>query len=177
MRRTEASLQSFTKWQRDLDALRQALADGDPELRMRCAAHLRQFIDRIEVFAVGYQVEADPDAPPATTRKPYNGKPQCPATKPDSDEHFADYVEALLDDAGLEYPAGFLDYVTKRRMSKEGRFYRIHYRTGTTLDVVPPGSLATGEALVRDGRRQPGWRFVRPSIDRLLEEHVSGGDF
>jgi hypothetical protein len=138
---------------------------------MRCAAHLRQFIDRIDVLDVGYQVEADPDAPPATTRKPYNGKPRCPALKPDSDEHFADYVEALLDDAGLDYPAGFLDYVTKRRMSKEGRFYRIPYRPGATLDVVPPGSLATGEALVRDGRRQPGWRFVRPSIDRLLREY------
>jgi len=53
LRRTERNLKSFKKWQRDLDALRQALADGDPEVRMRCAAHLRQFIDRIEVFAVG----------------------------------------------------------------------------------------------------------------------------
>ena len=70
LRRTERNLKSFTKWQRDLDALRQALADGDPELRMRCAAHLRQFIDRIEVFAVGYQVAGRPRRPARTAKEP-----------------------------------------------------------------------------------------------------------
>jgi hypothetical protein len=89
-------------------------------------------------------------------------------------EDFAEQVEAVFDDAGLEYPkgvAGFLDYVTKRRMSKEGRFYRIHYRTGATVDVVPPGSLATGLELVRDDRRKAGSRFIRPSIERLWREY------
>ena len=176
LRRTERNLKSFTKWQRDLDALRQALADGDPELRMRCAAHLRQFIDRIEVFAVGYQERADPDAPPARPRSQMtaDGKLKYIASEAERTENFAEQVEAVFDDAGLEYPegfAGFLDYVTKRRMSKEGRFYRIHYRTGATVDVVPPGSLATGLELVRDDRRKAGWRFVRPSIDRLWREY------
>jgi len=56
-------------------------------------------------------------------------------------------------------------------MSREGRFYRVHFTTGATADLVPPGSLASGKELVTvDGRRQAGWRFVSPAIDRLWRE-------
>ena len=105
LRRAESSLKSFTKWQRDLDALRQALADGDPELRMRCAAHLRQFIDRIEVFAVGYQERADPDAPPARPRsqKTADGRLKYIAREAECTEDFAEHIEVVIDEAGLEY--------------------------------------------------------------------------
>ncbi len=102
-----------------------------------------------------------------------DGRLKCVVGEAQRTERFADYIDAVLGDAGLEYPAGFLEYVTKRRMSKEGRFYRIHYRTGATLDVVPPGSLATGWELVRDDRRKAGWRFVRPDMDRLWRDYAA----
>jgi len=38
----------------------------------------------------------------------------------------------------------FLHDLTKRRVSKEGRFYRVHFVTGRKVDLVPPGSLAGG---------------------------------
>ncbi len=106
-----------------------------------------------------------------------DGRLKCVAREADCNETLAEKIEAVFDEASLEYPpgfAGFLEHVTKRRMTKEGRFYRIHYRTRATVDVVPPGSLATGWELVHDDRRQAGWRFVRPSIDRLLREWAEG---
>ena len=98
-----------------------------------------------------------------------DGRLKCVARGADGTENFAEKIEAVFDEAGLEYPEGlvaFLDHVTNR-MSKEGRFCRIHHRTGATADVAPPGSLATGWARVRDDRRKADWRFVRPDIDRL----------
>ena len=76
-----------------------------------------------------------------------DGRLKCVARGADRTENLAEKTEAVFDEASLEYPegfSGFLEHVTERRMSKEGRFYRIHHRTGATLDVVPPGSLATG---------------------------------
>ncbi len=61
----------------------------------------------------------------------------------------------------------FLDYVTKRRMSKEGRFLRVRFKTGAEVDLVPKGSLASGHELIQNSRRKAGWRFVSPGIDRL----------
>jgi hypothetical protein len=110
--------------------LRRALADDNPELRMRCAADLRQFIERIEVFAVGYQERADSDAPPARAKSQMtaNGKPKYIAREAECTEDFAEYIDAVLDEAGLASPegfSGFLDHVTERRMSKEGRMRRM----------------------------------------------------
>lgn len=61
----------------------------------------------------------------------------------------------------------FLRYVTKRRMTKEGRFLWLRFRTGAKVDVVPTGSIASGYQLVQDGRRKAGWRFGSPDVDRL----------
>jgi hypothetical protein len=90
-------------------------------------------------------------------------------------EDFAEKIEAMADEYDLDFARqkgfyAFLEYVTDLRMSKEGRFYRVHYVTGEWVDVVPPGSLASGEKLVHDGRRKGKWRFVRPSIDKLWRE-------
>ena len=92
-------------------------------------------------------------------------------------EDFAESVEALLDEYAPEFIRdnkrdfyAFLEYVTERRMSKSGRFFRIHFKTGAKVDVVPEGSLASGMELVKEGRRKAGWRFVSPDIDRLWRE-------
>ena len=96
----------------------------------------------------------------------------------DDVEDFAEEIDAIFDDYDIPRPDGFyafLEYVTQRRMSKEGRFCRVHFKMGATIDVVPPGSLASGKELVTlDGHRNAGWRFVSPDVDRLWREYRSG---
>ena len=49
--------------------------------------------------------------------------------------------------------------------------YRVQFKTGAVVDLVPEGSLASGMELVKNGRRRAGWRFVRPDLDRLWREY------
>ena len=52
--KVESGLKSFEKWHEGLKDLREALADSNnPELRKRLNIHLKQLIDKIEVFSVG----------------------------------------------------------------------------------------------------------------------------
>jgi hypothetical protein len=60
----------------------------------------------------------------------------------------------------------FLRYVTEHRMTKEGRFLRVQFKTVAKVDVVPAGSIASGYALMQDDRRK-GWRFVSTDVDQL----------
>jgi len=67
----------------------------------------------------------------------------------------------------------FLRHVTERRMSKEGRFLRIHFKTGLRRDLVPEGSIASGRGLEVDEDGQVGWGIVGPSIEKLRQEFLS----
>ncbi len=139
-----------------LRVVREGIA-GNPELRLRLRAHLRELIDRIDVYPVGYQEEYDPDG------------------ELEDVEDLAETIEAGM----AEFNPGwkpdkelrrFLRYVTERRMTKEGRFLRMRFKTGAKVDVVPTGSIASGYQLVQDSRRKAGWRFVSPDVDRLWRE-------
>ena len=89
-------------------------------------------------------------------------------------ENYAEEIDAIFDEYDIPRPDdfyGFLEYVTKLRMTKKGRFYRVHFKTGAVVNLVPEGSLASGMDLVKDGRRKAGWRFVSPKLDRLWREY------
>lgn len=60
-------------------------------------------------------------------------------------------------------------------MTGRGRFVRVHFKSGSVVDLVPEGRLADGMKLVQDGRRKSGWRFVSPDLDRLWRESSMGG--
>jgi hypothetical protein len=145
--------------------LREALAGGDVEVRLRLRSHLRELIDRIEVFAVGHPTRYDPFAPRPTGRKWHEDR-RC-------GYDLADYIESiaegsapkLLNDKRFH---AFIEDVVRRRMSKEGRFLRVYFKTGSKVDIVPAGSIASGMALCRG--RGGGWQFVSPDIDRLWRE-------
>lgn len=163
----EAGTQNFRKWKAGLKELREAIAGGEPEIRLRLRNHLRELIAKVEVFAVGFEREYNPDCPlPAGSLK----------TPTLGVEDFAEEVDAMLQEYAPEFARGrkyhaFLRELTKRRMSKEGRFYRVHFVTGARVDLVPPGSLASGKRLVvADRRRKAEWRFVTPDLDRLWRE-------
>jgi hypothetical protein len=164
--RAEMNSRSFAGWKKDLAELRKALATGDPDIRLRLRAHLRHFIDRIEVFTAGfarrYDQHRDGDPPP------------------DDVETIAEYMEVGLseDPGNLPYIRSprfkeFVEYAVARRMSKEGRFIRVHFKIKTDgpVDLVPPGSLATGEVLVTEGRAAGQYRYNGgPDVTRLGQE-------
>ena len=69
-------------------------------------------------------------------------------------------------------------------MSKKGRFYRVHFKTGSVLDLVPPGSIAMGMTLIREGNEHEQdeaahahrWQFVTPPLKTLWREFVETAD-
>ncbi len=175
LRKAESGLRSFTRWKRGLAELQEGIV-GNVELRLRLRAHLRELIDRIDVFPVGFQRRHDPDeAERALEGLSGDERHKARETYDRSVDSFAETIEAAVIDSSPDWKPdtefyAFLENVTERRMSREGRFLRIHFTTGAVVDVVPEGSLASGLELVKDGRYNVGWRFVSPGIDRLWKE-------
>jgi hypothetical protein len=62
----------------------------------------------------------------------------------------------------------FVRHVLKHRMSREGRFVRVHFKTGLQIDLVPDGSLASGCVELPIPRR--GWKLHHPHIECLWQE-------
>jgi DNA invertase Pin-like site-specific DNA recombinase len=111
LRKAETSTRSFVEWRDDLDALNDAIETGGPEIRLRLRSHLREFIDRIEVFAVG---TTEPDDWPATTWA--GAKPIVAWNK--------------TFERKLREPKPSRDYL-------KGRFYRVHFQSGTVVEFIP----------------------------------------
>ena len=88
------------------------------ELRQQLNRHLKSVIERIEVFPIGYK-SAD-------------------------DDTFGDEFDDVFD--GVKDAQKFISWVVQRRMTKEGRFVRLHFKNGRHFDLVPKGSLASGVA-------------------------------
>lgn len=181
LRREERNRQSVQKWQAGLADLMKAI-DGDTpaaaEHRLRLRAHLRDLIERVEVFAVGFSRAFDPEKDPSNVdrrRLQLSGERVPPP--------LSDDIAVRLWTMADETPSGardtkqmraFVTNVLSRRMSKAGRFLRVHFKTGGSIDLVPAGSLADGWELVStndNGRqeRQP----VNPPIERLWRDFVT----
>ena len=179
LQKAESGLQSFTEWRKDLLDLRKRIA-GDVELRLRLRTHLRELIERIEVFAVGFQKRYDDDEEMEIVMPlPETERRAAKVAYVDSVDCFAEEVDAILTDCNAELiqrkPYGtFLEYITERRMSREGRFFRVRFKTGAQIDAVPEGSLASGSKLVKVSGRKAGLHFISPSIDRLWREYQAG---
>lgn len=153
---------SFREWKKGMDDLRAALGKGGPEIRAATRQHFRQFVSRIECYSRGHAQLWD--------RGARDG------------EDIVEYAEAAVDDIRMPKAlrAEFGEFVTdltRRRMSKDGRFVRVHFTTGAVVDLVPPGSLASG---VDYGEGiEPGdaktWKFVVPDLQVLLDDFRSPG--
>lgn len=202
LRKAEHSLQSFKRWRADLATLRKALESRDDvELRMQLRAHLRRLIDRIEVYSVGFKELYDP-------RKDDGIRPGRLMRKADMEwvcvgpayinktECIGQELRAEVDPAfaSTEKTQGFIQHLIQRRMSKEGRFFRVHFNTGLWVDLVPDGSLASGSRLYieeetrkrnklkkpnRSKRKKPNrnkvdkpiWKIISPPVKQLLVEY------
>ena len=53
LQKTQQSSQSFNRWKKNLKSLFQALESGDVEIRLKMQAHLKEFINRIDVYGKG----------------------------------------------------------------------------------------------------------------------------
>jgi hypothetical protein len=160
--RVERGRKSFENWQAKFESLSHAITDKkNVELRLRLNAHLREFIDHVEVFATGHRNLHDP------------------ATE--DGDNFAEELVAAFEDLIPNFPTkddwDFIRYVEQRRMTKEGRFIRIHWRSGGQIDLVPKGSLASGIAGL--GRNVDEHEFeyyveiARPNIEELHKEFTA----
>ncbi len=176
----EQSVKSFAMWMQNCDTLLTSL--GDVEVRLRLSGHLREIIERIDVFAVGHVAMFDIES---------NFRPARPSTAPaqsadvkrlvlarpriERGDDIAEYIDEVIRDAAPELRRSktfhaFLEHVVSRRMSKEGRFLRVYFKSGATVDIVPAGSLAGGSELIKKGTRKRGWRFVSPDINKLWQD-------
>ena len=193
--RAERQDRSFVQWQKGLKGLRAALKRRDDvELRLRLRAHLRELIDKIEVFTDGFNrlaEERKPEHGPAATksraalRARQRGHEKSAATAPPRSngqdvEDFAQYILEITAEHAPELLrskkfSAFLGEVTDKRMSKKGRFLRIHFKTGIVRDVVPEGSIGSGRGLEVDEDGTIGWRVVQPDIDELWRRYKGRG--
>ena len=121
--KAESSLQSFTKWQKDLASLQRAIKkDGSAELRMRLRMRIAELIENIEIFGRGLK---DNECRVKFGR-----------------------IKTLFDNRSQKFlrPKKELDefarYITHRiTNSKQGRFIRIHFKSGSIVEFWPTGSI------------------------------------
>jgi hypothetical protein len=159
--------QSFERWQVNLDGLKKAISK-DVETRIRLKAHLKEFVNRVDVFAKGHE---------------------------DNVEHAEELVEEYMPELKREesYPA-FRSYQRKRLLSPDGRFYRLHlkitrpnrdngeiarngrkyapYRPDDDGLQIAPISSLSARVSIQPGK--DGWRFSGPALDKLLKEFSDG---
>jgi DNA invertase Pin-like site-specific DNA recombinase len=188
LRRVEGGTHDLTAWQRNLKGLRRELAKGDPEVRMRTRAHLRELINKVEVFAVGHRKELDPHAEGEVLkrwrkklhkeRKPFHPKAYPPEMRrelydardgdPFREEMLQSEPECLSE--GMR-DDDFIEYILARRRTKEGRFIRVWFKGGGVVNLAPDGSLANGVRL-DPGKDVSGvsmsWTY--PDVEVLLED-------
>lgn len=166
---------SIETWQASLGTLLDEIGkqtDDAVALRLRLREHLRGMIERIETYTVGLPYSDEPSRRRKTT-KTADGRLRAVVLPPVGED-----IKTALNDTLTEpdHPIThdrryetFLDHVAARRMSVDGRFYRMWMKTGACIDIVPDGSLASGMVLSPTGR----WTIVEPDWDALWDEFAS----
>ncbi|MCC9609073.1 hypothetical protein LOC68_07065 [Blastopirellula sp. JC732] len=168
---------SVRNWTRNLKDLVETIGSRDEtELRLRLRMHLKELITEIEVFAQGCQTASDPEADREIAKLVrVNGRLKyVPAPMPtENDVYQAVEGQVMEHDPDLWRDRMFRDlikHIVQLRLTKKGRFLRVHFTTRAVVDLVPEGRLASGMVMVADSRRRVGWRFVRPKVDRLWRD-------
>lgn len=124
--KAERKQSDFTDWKAGLATLRKAL--DKPDVRRRLNYHLREIIDRIEVFSKGRTEDDGDDFRSYFHAVDYEAFPEGRDTSRGQRKRESELVEWAL----------------AERRTKRGRFLRIHFKGPRPfkLDVVPHGSIA-----------------------------------
>jgi DNA invertase Pin-like site-specific DNA recombinase len=140
--KAEGAVQSLAAWQRHFQALKIALKGGDVALREKMRSHLRELVDRVEVYATGGQhyqrvcIDRTDTIDGTGTAEPLYHF-DCTHSLPQSEAE------------------PFVAHVNGRLATREGRFVRVYFKSlrldwgngsprWLTTDLVPEGSLAEG---------------------------------
>lgn len=171
--------QTFNQWTTELAHLKSLISRSDGEgenARALLRDHLREFIDHVEIFTHGFRGLKDSDRVHGDVKK-HSGGFKTDRIQianiyggPTQLDDVLEYCSEGGDNAGVNLDGAtrkkWMKFLTQKFSSKEGRFYRIHFRTKAVLDVVPNGSVALGERLVSKLRV----RSVNPPLDVLWRQ-------
>lgn len=166
-----ATAKRLQSWQADLNTLVESGRMDDPDFRLQLRERLRQVIQCVEVFTNGFEAESTGEQTESTEKGQARGeigRLRPLSTTDDFRETLDAVFEASRTKASRADVRAFTEFVMRRRMSKEGRFVRIHYVSGAVQDLVPPGSWASGLAIVEsDGGTT--YATVGPDLDTLWQ--------
>lgn len=156
LEQAEKSRENLKAWQKDLIDLRGEI-ETSIEARQRLNSHLGEFISRIDVYRKGYakhfeEIEYDQftaSIRPLGVKK----KGKAPIARSASLQ-LADDIEfkliAICGEAGIKIDSKvneFIKQIKARRLSDEGRFYRVHFASGQVVDLAPEKSIADAARL------------------------------
>jgi hypothetical protein len=127
----EKGLGSFKRWKTGLSSLCKGLAEGNVDLRLRLRAHLRELVERIEVFTVRhnevYVSDKEPNDVTTPKQKAEGTKGKRPPVvwrrRPQHDgDDIADYLYDVVGEVDPKLVRtkvfhAFVEEVVKRRMS------------------------------------------------------------
>ena len=166
LQRVRHDLENFKRWRERLRDLMKAFP-GDAEVRLKTRQHLRELIDQIDIYPIGYR-EASKPGDAIMERQNVTGRNILVQTK--------DNTRVSLTDTACEHPLGqqchpeefaeFVDYFEGQRMSKQGRFYRIFFKTDIWRDLVPYGSFSSGCVFTKGT-----WKLHKINLSVLCTEH------
>jgi DNA invertase Pin-like site-specific DNA recombinase len=157
LRSASVDTRSFREWKQGLDDLKVALRDGGADVRLAARQHFRQFIESIECFTSGQIGLWDKESR--------------------AGDDIVEYAESAVENIRMPKTmrAEFREFVAdlaQRRMTKEGRYIRVHFTTGAVVDLVPARSLASGMTYGNgvESKDQKTWRFLVPDLQQLFDE-------
>jgi hypothetical protein len=108
LKQSARGLESFDKWQKNLDGLTEAIRK-DADTRIRLNNHLKEFITKIEIFGKGHEDNHTRATEILWESAPEIAKAPC-------------------------FPK-FSEYLWGRLVSSEGRFFRIHFKLPAGREV------------------------------------------
>lgn len=166
-----ATAKGLQSWQADLNTLVESGRMEDPEFRLQLRERLRQVVQCVEAFTNGFDVESTGERAESPERGQSRGEIgllRPLSTTDDYREAMDALFEASRTNAKQADVRAFADFVMRRRMSKQGRFIRVHYVFGAVQDLVPQGSLASGLAIGESGGGTT-YAPVEPDLDALWQ--------
>lgn len=151
LRNAESNRQSVTKWQEGLKSLQKAIQKNNAsDLRMKLRMHLAEFIESIEIFGKGSGTIDVNFVRLANIFK--NEKSKSVKTKDLT--AFAQYIKKTY--------AG----------TKQSRFIRIHFKSGTVVDFWPDDSVPDSLTFYVDKNNEIEWSDKRNKFESLWSEFV-----
>lgn len=186
----EQTRQSFNNWKKGLKSLKEAILGNEDEAietRIKLNRHLREMIESISIFSEGYLINEQPEQSSVSNGNqdpasptPSNGKRKKVQWKPRPAETWDTFEVETLETMAEHFDVyndketvAFIRYVAKLRLTKKGRFLRVKFKSGAVKDLVPEGSLASGQEfceIKEASKTKMGWRFVRPNLNRLYRD-------